>query len=224
MKAAFDLTGQVFGYLSVLRRAPSAKRMNGGAQTMWVCRCECGKEIIAKGQKLRAGVKKSCSLDGHVFRIKTDAASLRPEYRSWEGMWRRCTDENANKYAIYGGRGILVCDRWKDFKLFINDLGCRPTLAHTIDRIDTNGNYEPGNCRWATRKEQARNMRHNVYVQHEGERILLVELVENLGLNRAAIFGRMRMGWPLAKALVLPIRPRKKNRKKGADLISNPIA
>lgn len=94
---------------------------------------------------------------GKQRRSERPAFSKHPLYQIWNGMWRRCSDPNVQSYPIYGGRGISVCEHWKDFWLFVADIGERPSSSHSIDRIDTNGNYEPGNCRWATPQQQIRN-------------------------------------------------------------------
>jgi hypothetical protein len=124
----------------------------------------------------------------------------------------RCNDPKVRSYKDYGGRGIKVCEQWKSFECFMRDMGPKPSPKHSLDRYpDNNGNYESSNCRWATASEQRRNARDNVYVEYEGERMLLVVLMERLGLNQSVVAGRLKMGWSLADALALPTRPRVKN-------------
>ncbi len=124
-------------------------------------------------------------------------------------MKRRCSDRGHHKYPNYGGSGVVVCARWlASFHDFIADMGPRPSPRHTIDRYPNQaGNYEPGNCRWATPAEQNRNKRNNVFVDHGGERVLLVDLANGLGLNRDMVYGRLKMGWSLEDALTVPVRP-----------------
>lgn len=159
MPAAKQLAGQVFGRLTVIERFRSR---NG--RVTWVCRCACGKLHEAVSNALTSGHTKSCGCwkderntstaptHGHASR-KT---GLSPTYQSWRGMWTRCTNPNVKSYKDYGGRGITICSRWERFENFLADMGERPA-GRTLDRENVNGNYEPGNCRWATRKEQAMN-------------------------------------------------------------------
>src|ERR1700743_836023 len=106
------------------------------------------------------------------------------EYRSWSALIKRCTNPSHERYCDYGGKGVLVCDRWRDsFANFLQDMGLKPSPAHTLDRFpQKEGNYEPGNCRWATTKEQNRNRKSNVYLEFEGERLVKVDWAKRLGI------------------------------------------
>ena len=111
-------------------------------------------------------------------------------------MINRCTNERCPEWHIYGGRGITVCERWRDnFEAFLADMGHRPTSRHSIDRIDNNGNYEPANCRWATPKEQARNLRKNLVVDLDGRSVTLAEACEVTGINYGAAKYRLKAGY-----------------------------
>lgn len=116
-----------------------------------------------------------------------------PYYHVWAGMLDRCRNPKSRAYADYGGRGIRVCERWKAYKNFAADMGPRPPRM-TLDRIDNNGNYEPGNCRWATKKEQQRNQRRAVYVTIEGQRYRAIELADQSGLKSDTIIARAKRG------------------------------
>jgi hypothetical protein len=123
-------------------------------------------------------------------------------------MNRRCSNPQDHKYQDYGGRGITVCDQWKEsFETFFKDMGARPP-AHTIERIDNNGDYEPNNCRWATPVEQNQNRRSNIWVEWQGERMILRDAINRAGLPRKAVEHRLKRGWPLERALSTPIRVR----------------
>jgi len=137
-------------------------------------------------------------------------------------MIRRCYDPKNHKIHLYGARGIVVCARWREsFTAFMEDMGPRPSPQHTVDRYpDQNGNYEPGNCRWATPAEQNRNRRDNVFVEHEGKRVLLVDLAAGLGLSREMVYGRLKLGWSLEDALTVPVRGYKRKGKQTPDLVS----
>ena len=162
MGKMIDLTGQRFGKLLVLRQSEH----HLGGKPAWVCRCDCGAEKPVRSSSLRMGKSTACrkcavKRHGHTSHGQMPTS----EYRTWLGMVQRCTNPKATHFDCYGGRGITVCDRWRTFDNFLADMGNRP-IGCTLDRQDNNGNYEPCNCRWATRKEQASNRRITQAVLH----------------------------------------------------------
>lgn len=130
-----------------------------------------------------------------------------PEWKSWMHMKSRCFTPSDAKYPDYGARGITVCDRWRDsFENFLADMGPKPSRKHTIDRIDNDGNYEPGNCRWATNREQCNNRRSNVILEFRGERMNATQWAQRLGVDPNRITARIRLGWTAERALTQPLR------------------
>lgn len=122
-----------------------------------------------------------------------------PEYRSWQQMRQRCRNPKHHAFARYGTLGI--CERWDDYSNFLADMGRRPTLAHTLDRIDNAKGYSPENCRWATKKEQGRNRADNKLIEFRGKRQTVADWADELGISRNAIYIRLAKGWPVDRAL-----------------------
>jgi len=131
-----------------------------------------------------------------------------PEYGSWHAMRTRCTNPRQKSYREYGGRGIRVCDRWKSFRNFFADLGPKPSPEHQLDRIDTNGNYEPSNCRWADVTTQQNNRRDNVVIVIDGRRMTVSEASVIYEIPHSRLLGRLRMGWPPEHAVSRGKSPR----------------
>ena len=193
---ALDLSGMVFGRLTASERADGR---------FWMCVCSCGKSCRVRSDLLRQNITRSCGClraetrgnlkHGHSFPPS-------PEYIIWQGMMQRCADL-ANEG--YGGRGIIVCDEWRDFSKFLEDMGARPSPMHSLDRFpDQNGNYEKSNCRWATPKQQQRNTRSNIVIEFRGVEMLFIEAVEMAGVSYHRAWQRMKRGWAAERAILEP--------------------
>ena len=150
----------------------------------------------------------ACSrIKGREYRKKNP---LPIEYTSWSNMRNRCTNKNDQAYKNYGGRGITVCARWDSFEKFLEDMGPRPSLLHSLEREDTNGNYEPGNCKWATCTEQQNNTRTNVRMLYRGEVKTVAEWAREAVVNPHTFRTRLWAGWSLEEALLTPKQERMK--------------
>ena len=199
-----DLTGKRFQRLVVIaRNIPIIPRKN--KHTYWECLCDCGNPVVVKSTHLHSGNTKSCGCyarDNIKERSTTHGLTDSPEYNSWKSMNKRCYSKSNQAYARYGGRGITVCDEWKNsFEAFYRDMGSRPSSEHTLDRKDNSKGYSKENCRWATKKEQANNRRNSIFCEHNGERRTIPEWCLVLGLNYHLIRRRIRAGWSFEKAI-----------------------
>jgi len=153
----YELIGKRFGRLLVLRRTEDR-----WAHRFWTCLCDCGKEVVVRGESLYRGETKSCGclrdeMSGARVAKHRDTGS--PEFTAWARMRQRCVNPKRPDYRNYGGRGITVCERWNSFENFLADMGRKPSPAHSLDRINNEGNYEPSNCQWATLLQQNSNRR-----------------------------------------------------------------
>ena len=192
-----------FGRLTVLGEAPRIVAPSGFAAVAAYVRCDCGVEKIVRGRGLVTGYTNSCGcLQRELTAVKiaersrTHGRTKSPEYHVWTTMKQRCENPKVRSYPHYGGRGITVCDRWRDsFEAFYEDMGPRPTPEHSIERDDVNGNYEPGNCRWATLIEQHNNKRNNVYLTIDGETLTIGQWARRTRQAMTRIHHRVKLGW-----------------------------
>ena len=191
-------------------------KTNGGHR-LWQCLCDCGTYCVVSANHLVTLHTRSCGcLHRDITRENskrhiTHGRSLLNDsvYRAWHGMKSRCLNKADAGYPNYGGRGIKVCERWRNsFENFLEDMGEKPSPQHSLDRIDVNGDYTPENCRWATRKEQANNKRTSAYLTL-GERTQTVsQWAEELSMPRPTLEWRITAGWDSIKALTHPVRKR----------------
>jgi len=192
MSAIIDLTGKIFGRLTVVRRIYSKNLPDWKKkQPQWLCLCECGKTVTKHGRYLRDGDTQSCGCietEGLIKRNTVHGLTGTVEYSAWNSAKVRCYNPNNIKYPDYGGRGIKMCKRWlMGFEYFLSDMGKRPSRRYSLDRINVNGNYEPSNCRWATRKQQAQNKRNNHWIVYKNKRMIFSDWVKYFKSNTACV-------------------------------------
>lgn len=202
MSKKLDLVGKKFGRLVVIKET-----IYKGLRA-WACQCDCGEKTIVTTSNLTNGHTNSCGCIKREVTAKTHTKHGMcgtPTYRSWESMLNRCNNKNGMDFSDYGGRGIKVCERWKDFSNFYSDMGERPE-GTSIDRINVNGDYEPSNCRWATMKEQANNKRTNHHLTFRGLTLTISQWSTKLGLKREIIKDRLMSGWSIEDALTKKVR------------------
>lgn len=201
MTKLVDLSGGIYGRLTVISRDG-----NMYGKVAWLCECSCGVRLRVSGADLKSGNKSSCGcLKIDLARNKNLSHDMTDsdEYRIWSHMKDRCFNPRNKKYPDYGGRGIRVCPKWKDsFESFYADMGPRPGAEFSIERINNNAGYSPGNCRWGTRKEQGRNKRNNRLVRYGDRDCTIAELAELSDKPYLLIYKRIvNLGWPVELAI-----------------------
>lgn len=195
---AKDISGFRFGRLIVMEVSHSYRpNRHSATKLYWHCICDCGTRCVVHGASLRRGETQSCGCymrDRCIETSTTHGLSYSTEFDIWNMMIQRCHNPRNQAFHNYGGRGISVCQDWRDsFEAFYSHVGPRPK-GHSIDRIDNDGNYEPGNVRWATRSQQSQNRRKTVHVIYNGENVTLQELADRLGVQRTTMYARYRTG------------------------------
>lgn len=189
-----DLSGRVFGSWSV-----SGTFTMRGRHVVWLCECECGKLKEVFATNLTSGKSLGCK----ACRATRHGKTRTPEHLAWMNMTARCTRKQHPEYADYGGRGIAVCERWKTFENFLEDMGSRPDYRMSLGRIDNNLGYCPSNCRWETAEQQHNNKRNNVVVEFSGMRKTLSQWCRSLNIPYGAVQRAIRTGLSAAAALKL---------------------
>lgn len=200
-KNVSNLAGREFTRLTVIK--PVGKTSN--RKIVWLCRCLCGKTLEVVGASLVSKNTESCGCL-HIDKVTTHRSCRSSEYKSWSGMLSRCRSETNPDWDNYGGRGITVCDRWLEFENFLEDMRPKPSPKHSIDRINNNGNYEPINCRWATRVEQDNNKRTNRMLTYNGETMCLTAWARRIGMNPVSLHSRIAKGMSVEEAVTTPVR------------------
>lgn len=176
---------------------------------MWQCQCDCGATKVLQASTFTWGGTVSCGCyarESTKARSTTHGLTGTPLYSVWLGMIGRTTYASDPTYARYGGRGIRVCERWRTFANFFADMSPTYEKGLSIDRIDNDGNYEPGNCRWATDREQQRNKGNNHVIEWRGEARVLADWVDVTGIHESTIRRRLERGWSVERALTAPPR------------------
>ena len=213
MGKVIDLTGKRFGKLTVIKKHNQDKW--GGWN--WLCRCDCGNETVVSGGHLRGMKTKSCGCsrkESKNFSHKMTGSRI---YSIWQAMKSRCYYDKNKRFKYYGGRGIKVCDEWKNSFISFYEWSMKNGYDEnaergqcTIDRIDVNGNYEPNNCRWATIKQQANNTRRNHFIEYNGKTQTVSQWANELGVEPDSIFNRLQKGFTEEEALTLKFNERRK--------------
>lgn len=205
MSVRKDLTGQTFERWTVLDRAS-----NRGKCTFWRCQCFCGTIREVQTSNLISGGSLSCGClrrDHAGLHLITHHKTKTPEFRIWQGIKTRCSNPHSKGFIHYGGRGITLCEHWQDFQHFLADMGPRPSAKHSIERRNNMLGYSAENCRWASRKEQARNTNRNRMVTIGEHTACVAEWLETFALPGHIFWGRVKRGWDIAQALTTPHDP-----------------
>lgn len=199
-----DHSGKRFGKFILVKMVESKSK-----KARYLAMCDCGTERVVWYSNLSTGRTTSCGCS----RAKHGGSKgNHPEYTVWSGMKDRCGNPKASAYNRYGGIGVKVCQRWADsYEAFLEDMGKRPSAAHSLDRINPNGNYEPLNCRWATLEQQNRNKRKSLIVCIDGVSKHIFDWAEEYGINRNTIRGRIRRGFSPQEAVTTKVFGRGRN-------------
>jgi hypothetical protein len=198
--------GTRFGFLTVLRESTIRQYR----QVSWLCSCDCGRSHVVAASSLFSGNTTSCGCRKGITRAKQllkhghcQRGMKRSKiYAAWANIWRRTTDPKNDHFEFYGGRGIVVCERWSEFESFLADMGEPPSPKHSIERIDNNGPYSPDNCRWIPLADQAKNKRTTRWVVWHGQRMCFEDACRSEGISSKIVYKRMKRGWPLDRALL----------------------
>ncbi len=205
------MIGQRFGKLKVVSSAPRAASGN----IMYHCQCDCGETTLTSASHLRIGKTRSCgclrteSAARATLAATTHGMKNTATYRVWAAMLSRCRNPNAQQYRNYGARGIAVCKRWHKFEGFLADMGVCPEGMSLDRHPNVNGGYKPSNCRWATTLQQARNKQNTIYLEYNGVRKSLRDWEDDLGLPKEVIYGRVKNGWSVERAIETPYQSQK---------------
>jgi hypothetical protein len=206
--------GTRFGRLVVIGDSEPHIMPNGTKQSRWLCQCDCGETTVSVPSIMKSGTKQSCGCLARELsskRLVKHGGTGTPEHECWLSMRKRCYDPGQRSYALYGARGIVVCDEWlNSFEQFFADMGPRPSPAHSIEREDNDGPYAPWNCSWELFPVQCRNKRNNHWVTYNGERMILGDATKAAGITPAAYYSRVKRNWP-EHMLFTPMRPKRTN-------------
>lgn len=218
MKPYIDISGQSFGRLKVIKFLMYKNYGNfGKTRSIFLCLCSCGIKKEFAASNLVSGNTKSCGCLNKESRKKrefksTHSMSLSTEYKIYASMKRRCYNKNEKSYKDYGGRGITVCDEWKNsFEQFYKDMGPRPSKVHSLDRIDNEKCYSDFNCVWNTRLEQANNKRSNRILIFDNVSHTLAQWSRIFFIDSETISRRIKRGWSIKDALTKPLQMQKRN-------------
>lgn len=202
MPALKNLKDQKFGRWFVIGRS---SEIGNSGQVLWSCKCECGTVRDVQSDSLINGRSQSCGCLNQELRT-THGMSNSPEYVAWANIKTRCYNPSSENYQYYGGRGIQMCDRWlNSFENFYADMGTRPSNLHSIERDNTNGDYEPNNCKWATWGEQANNRRNNVLVNFEDKNLTRAQAANSLGMSKETFHSRVAKGMSVEEIAAAPV-------------------
>lgn len=206
MPKAIDLTGQRFVRIRVIKYYG---KEYGSKARKWYCLCDCGKELLCSTTDLRSGDTTSCGCKRNErvqLLNKTHGLTKTNEYAIWLNIIQRCTNINNPGYKNYGGRGISISDEWRNsFLSFLNDIGKRPSLLHSVERLDNNKNYCKENCVWALKDQQANNTRGCRFITFNGKTQSLKRWAKEIGIGNNSLQRRFDLhGWSIEKALTTP--------------------